>query len=72
MLIPFQLNPDKITLVGDQKQLNHTVFGRNDAENKYNRSLFERLIDNEVNCHTLDTQYRMIPEISQFFIHTFC
>ena len=56
MLIPFQLNPDKITLVGDQKQLNHTVFGRNDAENKYNRSLFERLIDNEVNCHTLDTQ----------------
>ena len=48
--------------------LNPTVFGQNDATIKYNRSLFEKLIDNELKLHTIDTKYRMIPDNSQFFI----
>jgi len=45
-LIPFCLNPERVILVGDQKQLPATIFSKNARDTGYARSLFERLIDN--------------------------
>lgn len=45
-LIPFELGPKRVILVGDQKQLPATTFSDNSDKTKFSRSLFERLLDN--------------------------
>lgn len=44
-LIPFQLDPKKVIMVGDPKQLPQTVVVPNAEYTLYNRSLYERLKD---------------------------
>ena len=63
-LIALQLNPSKVVLVGDEKQLPPTVMSKNHAETRYSRSLFERLLHCNVDKIMLNEQYRMHPEIS--------
>jgi len=46
-LIPFELGPKRVVLVGDQKQLPATTFSENSEQTKFSRSLFERLLDNK-------------------------
>lgn len=65
-LIALQLNPSKVVLVGDDKQLPPTVMSKNHAETRFSRSLFERLLHCNVDKIMLNEQYRMHPEISQF------
>jgi senataxin len=43
-LIPFQLNPQRVILVGDQNQLPATTFSENSNRTNFCRSLFERLL----------------------------
>lgn len=63
LLIPLYLGVDKLILVGDHKQLPATVFYENSSKVNYNRSLFERLIDNGVDKIMLNVQYRMHKNI---------
>jgi superfamily I DNA and/or RNA helicase len=65
-LIALQHNPDKVILVGDQKQLAPTVISKNHEKTRYSRSLFERLLDCQVEKTMLNEQYRMHPEICKF------
>lgn len=43
-LIPFELGPKRVILVGDQNQLPATTFSDNSVETNFSRSLFERLL----------------------------
>ena len=43
-LIPFELAPKRVILVGDQNQLPATTFSDNSTETGFSRSLFERLL----------------------------
>lgn len=43
-LIPFEHQPNKIILVGDQQQLPATTFSENADKTNYSRSMFERFI----------------------------
>jgi senataxin len=43
-LIPFELGPKRVILVGDQNQLPATTFSENSNQTHYSRSLFERLL----------------------------
>ena len=56
---------DHLILIGDHKQLkpNPEVY---ELARKYNLdvSLFERMINNDLTCHSLNTQHRMRPEIA--------
>lgn len=56
---------EHLILIGDHKQLrpNTSVY---DLAKRYNLqlSLFERMIDNGMECHSLDLQHRMSSEIS--------
>ncbi|XP_054258411.1 NFX1-type zinc finger-containing protein 1-like isoform X2 [Macrosteles quadrilineatus] len=60
-----------LILIGDHKQLRPSV-----ADYKIGKdcnlevSLFERLINNGINLHTLTTQHRMRPEISKLLVPT--
>lgn len=65
-LIPLQYGPKKVVLVGDPKQLPATTFSSDSQVTKYNRSMFERILDNEVPPYFLDIQYRMHPDIRSF------
>lgn len=65
-LIPFAQNVDKVILVGDQNQLPATVFSANGEFTKFNRSLYERFLDNQIPCFTLKIQYRMHELIRAF------
>jgi senataxin len=65
-LIPFGQNVDKVILVGDQNQLPATVFSDNGEITKFNRSLYERFLDNQIPCFTLKIQYRMHASIRAF------
>lgn len=63
-LIPFQHMPAKVLLVGDTKQLPATVMSQHAKEKGYDRSMMERLEQqNEQRVLMLDTQYRMDPQI---------
>lgn len=44
---------------------------KNAKKTKYNRSLFERFIDNGVQPLLLDTQYRMVSELRKYPSFTF-
>lgn len=65
-LIALQLNPEKVILVGDEKQLPPTVMSKDSQKTLYSRSLFERLLHCSVDKIMLREQYRMHPEISGF------
>mmetsp|Transcript_1814 Transcript_1814/g.2603 ORF Transcript_1814/g.2603 Transcript_1814/m.2603 type:complete len:85 (+) Transcript_1814:2703-2957(+) len=43
-LIPFNLEPKRVILVGDQNQLPATTYSDNAMETNFARSLFERLL----------------------------
>ena len=58
-------------MVGDHMQLPATVFCDTAAKTRYNRSLFERLIDNQYPRNILTIQYRMHPNIREFIGSTF-
>eukprot|EP00347_Sterkiella_histriomuscorum_P002715 403367086 len=65
-LIPFEHEPKKVILVGDQQQLPATTFSDNSDKTFYSRSLFERFLNCGVNKFMLSIQYRMHPSIRQF------
>ncbi|CAH1975610.1 unnamed protein product [Acanthoscelides obtectus] len=58
-----------LILIGDHKQLRPAVADF-EVETKYRLgvSLFERMVANGVECHTLDVQHRMRPEISSLIV----
>ena len=70
-LIPLCHGIKNLILVGDHKQLPATVFYPKAKSILYNRSLFERLIDNNIPRHILTIQYRMQTNIRQFISNLF-
>jgi len=70
-LIPLSYEIKYLILVGDHKQLPATVFYQNANSILYNRSLFERLIDNHIPVNMLTIQYRMQTNIRKFISSTF-
>ena len=70
-LIPLYHDVKKLILVGDHMQLPATVFYPKASRILYNRSLFERLIDNKYPRFILTVQYRMQKNISEFISKTF-
>jgi senataxin len=70
-LIPFEMGPKRVILVGDQKQLPATTFSENSEKTKYSRSFFERLLDNGYTRYMLNIQYRMHPMIRKYPSNTF-
>ena len=70
-LIPLYHDVKKLVLVGDHMQLPATVFYPKASKILYNRSLFERLIDNKYPRFILTVQYRMQKNISEFISKTF-
>ena len=70
-LIPLCHEVKKLILVGDHMQLPATVFYPKAAQILYNRSLFERLIDNKYPRYILTVQYRMQSNISEFISNAF-
>ena len=71
LLIPLCHDVKKLILVGDHMQLPATVFYPKAPKILYNRSLFERLIDNKYPRFILTVQYRMQKNISEFISKTF-
>ena len=70
-LIPLYHDVKKLILIGDHMQLTATVFYAKASKILYNRSLFERLIDNKYPRYILTVQYRMQSNISEFISKTF-
>lgn len=65
-LIAFQHMPKKVLLVGDTKQLPATVLSELAKQKKFDRSMMERLEQNNAPQLRLDTQYRMHADISEW------
>lgn len=70
-LIPLRLGCVQCVMVGDQKQLSATIFSKSSGGKFYDRSLFERIDQAREDqgipgSLMLDTQYRMLPDISRF------
>ena len=65
-LIPLKLSCEQCLLVGDPMQLPATIFSIQAKNAGLDKSLFERLMKNGHEVTLLDTQYRMLPEISTF------
>ncbi|CAD8064008.1 unnamed protein product [Paramecium sonneborni] len=65
-IIPLRLGIEKMILIGDPKQLPATTFSPVSNQTLYNRSLFERILDNNFEPYFLDIQYRMHSEIRMF------
>ncbi|CAH1224927.1 unnamed protein product [Diabrotica balteata] len=54
-----------LILIGDHQQLKpSTASYQIETRYKLNISLFQRMVDNNVECHTLNIQHRMRPEIA--------
>ena len=70
-LIPLYHGIKNLILVGDHKQLPATVFYPKAKNILYNRSLFERLIDNNIPRHILTIQYRMQTNIRELISKLF-
>jgi len=67
VMIPLsRVNCKRAVLVGDPMQLPATLFSSTVRQCGYDTSLLERLISGGHVVHLLNTQYRMIPEISEF------
>ena len=71
VLIPLLLNIKRVIMVGDHFQLPSVVFSEYSKLSKYNISLFERLINSNINYFKLEIQYRMSEKISEFISDTF-
>lgn len=72
VLIPLQYQCSKAILVGDPKQLPPTVLSTPAGNFDYDKSLFVRMLNAHPEAmHTVDTQYRMHPDISLFPRATF-
>ncbi len=65
-LIAFQHSPKKVLLVGDTKQLPATVLSEVAKQQGFDRSMMERLEQNNAPQLRLDTQYRMHADISEW------
>ena len=65
-LISLGVKPERVILVGDEKQLPATVISKSHNTTKYSRSLFERLLECEIKPTMLKIQYRMHPSIRHF------
>lgn len=65
-LIPLKFRPHRVILVGDHRQLPATVLSKRLVDVGYDRSLFQRLVENGSPVRMLQTQYRMHPAISRF------
>ncbi len=65
-LIAFQHMPSKVLLVGDTKQLPATVLSELSKAKGFDRSMMERLEQNNAPRLRLDTQYRMHADISEW------
>ncbi len=65
-LAPLVLNPKRVVLVGDHKQLPATIFSDNKENTLFERSLFERLHSAGIKIYTLKVQYRMHSIIRAF------
>ncbi len=63
---PFVLNPKRIVIVGDPRQLPATLMSENKAKTRFERSLFERLSDAGHPVYMLTVQYRMHSTIRKF------
>lgn len=61
----------KVLLIGDPYQLPSTTMSKDSSITLFNRSLFERFLDNGVKPYFLNVQYRMAPFIREFPSHTF-
>ncbi|XP_072385751.1 NFX1-type zinc finger-containing protein 1-like isoform X2 [Diabrotica undecimpunctata] len=54
-----------LILIGDHQQLKPSTASYHiETKYKLNISLFQRMVDNHVECHTLNIQHRMRPEIA--------
>ncbi|KAI9907099.1 hypothetical protein PsorP6_016624 [Peronosclerospora sorghi] len=65
-LIPFQFRPHRLVFVGDHRQLPATVISKPLEAMGYDRSLFERMVENAAPVALLTQQYRMHPDIAAF------
>ncbi|KAK1936689.1 putative helicase MAGATAMA 3 [Phytophthora citrophthora] len=65
-LIPFKFRPHRVVLVGDHRQLPATVMSKKLVAMGYDRSLQQRLVENDSPVLLLNQQYRMHPEIAEF------
>lgn len=70
-LVPLGLSPKKLIFVGDHRQLPATTFLYNSQLLGFEISLFERLVKMGHYVHMLQTQYRMVPELSTFISNHF-
>ena len=70
-LIPMQLKPRRVVMVGDHRQLPATTFSPDAERSNLSRSLFERLVNAGLECNMLQTQYRMHPRLAAFPSHRF-
>lgn len=70
-MIPLFQGVKKVIMVGDHMKLPATVFCDQATSTKYNRSLFERLLDNNYPKYVLNIQYRMQTNIREFVGNTF-
>ena len=59
VLIPLLLNIKHVIMVGDRFQLTSVLFSENSKLSKYNISLFEGLINLNINYFKLEIHYRM-------------
>jgi superfamily I DNA and/or RNA helicase len=71
VLIALRRGCRQCVMVGDQQQLTATVFSPQARAARYDRSLFQRLVEIGHPYIMLDTQYRMAPDISAFPCRTF-
>lgn len=69
--MPLTWNPRRVILVGDHRQLPATTVSNNAVDTRFARSLFERLVDGDVEPIMLEKQYRMHPMIRKYPSDTF-
>ncbi|RLN98341.1 hypothetical protein BBJ28_00010761, partial [Nothophytophthora sp. Chile5] len=65
-LIPLKFRPHRLVLVGDHRQLPATVISKRLVAMGYDRSLLQRLVENDSPVLLLTKQYRMHPDIAEF------
>lgn len=65
-LIPLKYGCKRCIMIGDPQQLPATVMSQLALSLQYERSLFQRMKENNYPCVMLDIQYRMHPLIRQF------
>ncbi|MES1911365.1 MAG: hypothetical protein MHM6MM_003807 [Cercozoa sp. M6MM] len=72
MLIPVSLGCKKLVLVGDPQQLPATVTSTKAQQRRFQRPLFQRMLDQGFeDVMLLNQQYRMAPRISKFSNHMY-